>query len=328
LKKKISVVGILLLLLLGLALTSCKQKQEVENESDVRKKWITIQENTIDRTYLPELKIVLTKETFTKKYSEKENKIMEYRDAQPLVSQKYTIYEESKKLLTDSKNGGGDTVVDVDSYYLNVYETKEDFPFVKKIDIKKVIQAYNPDYLPYMNSPSIGRMNGEECVSFNIYSKKAKTWGYASVAISLEDERVIVEYKKDEYSRDLKAQAENEKPIQFNIVNSTVTNLSEKLQANYTNTTQLNYLDEVDIKNQLTKKSPKLSLYFKVTDDETMYVRMSDTNVSVETIIQALLPEGENMYENLILYGNFSKDGQNHEIHSMDEFLEWYQEKK
>jgi hypothetical protein len=322
-------VGILLLLLLGLALTSCKQKQEVTKELKIVKEYRIMMENTAERAYLPDLKIVLTKETQKIGSNNDKSEVQTlYPNSEPLVSQKYTAYEESKRLFTYSKNGGGDTIVDVDSYYLNVYETKEGFPFVKKIDVKKVIQAYNSDYLPYMTSPSIGRMNGEECVSFNIYSKKAKTWGYASVAIALEDERVIVEYKKDEYGKDLKVQAENEDPIQFNIVNSTVTNLSEKLRAYYTTPTQIDYSNGIDFRNQLTKEFPELISYFKLTDNENTCVRVSDTNVSVETIIQALLPEGENMYENLILYGNFSKDGQDHEIHSMEEFLEWYQEKK
>jgi hypothetical protein len=150
---------------------------------------------------------------------------------------------------------------------------------------------------------------------------------YHDMYVSLEDEEIL------EDATGLSKDYTESKVIERRIMNEQVTNFVDKLDPWFKKASSLYYI-QIEGSNKeipfsyLLKMYPEIKEYMQVNEDEVSYIMFQDMNTSVEQIAQWLLPEGVDMYYNLVLYGDYSKDGQDHEIHSMEEFLEWYQEKK
>jgi hypothetical protein len=320
-KKKINMgFCILLLLLVGFSGCGKKQQVEVKKEEERNKKWYVTQEDTVGHLYLPELKTVITKER-KKGGPQIESVSTLYEISEPRVSTDHIVYDNAKKLVTDLS--GLKTMVKVDYYYLNVYSYKDNFSFVKKIDLKKQVNNFNKNYLPYQVYPGIQLINGKEYISVNIYNKETKNYGEESVFVGLDKEDII------EDSAELKVNGFRWEDASSDIIQSGITNLPESLGYSAGGAgNSLVYYEAPKTVNKLMNQNTRLAEIFTSASNENVYVSFPDESVPIETIVQALLPEGENMYENLVLYGKYSKDGQDHEIHSMEEFLEWYQEKK
>jgi hypothetical protein len=320
-RKKINMgFCILLLLLVGFSGCGKKQQVEVKKEEEQNKKWYVTQENTVDHLYLPELKAVITKEQY-KGGPDTNPVVTHYATSEPKVSTNHIVYDNAKKLVTDLS--GLKTMVKVDYYYLNVYSYKDNFSFVKKIDLKKQVNNFNKNYLPYQVYPGIQLINGKEYISVNIYNRETKNYGEESVFVGLEEEDVI------EDREDLKVEGFRWDEASSDIISSDITNLAERLGYNAGGAgNRITYYNPINYINYLMREDTRLANIFTIEPGENVYMGFPDESVPIETIIQALLPEGENLYDNLVLYGKYSKDGQDHEIHSMDEFLEWYQEKK
>jgi hypothetical protein len=318
-KKKVSTRFFILLLFL-VGFVGCGKKQQTEKEEVRNKTCYITQENTVDHLYLPELKTVITKEQ--KKGGPKIKSVTTiYEISAPRVSTNHIVYDNAKKMVSRLK--GSDRGVEVEYYYLNVYSYKDNFSFVKKIDLKKRVNDFNKNYFPYQVYPGIQLINGKEYISVNIYDKKAKSFGEKSVFVGLEEEDVI------EDREDLKVDGFRWEDASSDIIQSGITNLPESLGYSAGGAgNSLVYYEAPKTVNKLMNQNTRLAEIFTSASNENVYVSFPDESVPIETIVQALLPEGENMYENLVLYGKYSKDGQDHEIHSMEEFLEWYQEKK
>jgi hypothetical protein len=317
------IVGLFLTLILFIV-GGCSPKEKEEGLDEPESYSYVKEENTIEKKSFENGQIVVTKEKKPPKNYTTEQQKRDYELSEPSISYPYVIYEDSKKLYTRGVNLNDH--IEMKHFIVKVYkiESDGDIQFYKDIDMKKILENYKKGWVA-TSFGTVAEISGNYCIVGRVYNNRDGS--YHDMYIDLEDEKVV------ENSTKLSSDYDELKFKKGRIIVDEVTNFVDKLDPWFKKTSSL-YRIEIEGGNKkipdstLVKKYPEIKKYLQSNEDEIAFIIFPDLNTDVEQIAQWLLPEGENMYDGLVLYGDSSKDGQDHEIRSMEEFLEWYQEKK
>jgi hypothetical protein len=302
----------------------CRAKEKEEGLDEPESYSYVKEENTIEKKSFENGQIVVTKEKKPSKNYATEHQKRNYELSEPSVSYPYMVYEESNRIFTlgeDLKDH-----LETKQLITKVYKIEADgkIQFYKDIDMKKKFKNYKEDWVP-ASFNWVTKLSGKYYIGGKIYNNR--DGNYQDIYVGLEDGGIL------ENITGLTSDYDDIKLIERDIIIDEVTNFVDKLDPVLSNKYSLYYIriegDNKKMPNSaLLKKYPEIEKYLELNENEVSYIMFPNVNTDVEQIAQWLLPEGVDMYYNLVLYGDYSKDGQNHEIHSMDEFLEWYQEKK
>lgn len=201
---------------------------------------------------------------------------------------------------------------------INVYNLKQDPSESKEYDLFKIIRNYDENYVPYLP---------------NYYSEGS--------TIRDKDYQVVFLRNKDNYK--------DRKIALFDLATGKIVSDSQKLPNELPNnlssrTSLFDYyssiFDGVPSLNvggvfsntgkegfnslQLSRVAPH-AVELMTKYNAKLYIQ---TNVSEPEKLfntwQLLLPEGQNIFDNLVLYGKYTKDGQDHEIRSVTDFETYY----
>jgi hypothetical protein len=244
-----------------------------------------------------------------------------YVGSNPMATIEYMAYEDSQKLLTyNSKEI--DPTVEVEKSLLHVYkrENNEIVKF-KEIDMKQALANYDSDYAPFMTDGMLV-IDGESYVKINLYEKSLADYGSRWIYLGIEDQDIIEDLSKKDTSQNRYYN------IDSKILLSKYTNLSKKnIIKDRMWFTYFWYLNDTDMSiSGLLAEFPEIKDFLSLKENEAASIHFPDLSIPVETIAKWFMPVGTDMYEDLVLYGEYSKDGQDHEIHSLEEFREWFKD--
>ncbi|MBL1226913.1 hypothetical protein [Enterococcus sp. BWR-S5] len=250
-----------------------------------------------------------------------EGKKYSYVGSNPMATMEYMAYEDSQKLLTYNSSEI-DPTVEVEKSLLHVYkrESNEIVKF-KEIDMKQALANYNVDYAPFMTDGML-MIDGKSYVKINLYEKSLADYGSRWIYLGVEDEDIIENLAGKDTSHNRLYD------IDSKILLSKYSNLSGKYIVDNTMwSSHFWYLSNTDMSTSgFLIEFPEMKKFLTLKDNERASIFFPDLSISVETIAKWFMPVGTDMYEGLVLYGEYSKDGQDHEIHSLEEFREWFKD--
>ncbi|EHI74596.1 Uncharacterised protein [Streptococcus criceti] len=190
-----------------------------------------------------------------------------------------------------------------------------------EINIPKTVRKYYPDYYP--NFVQVFERRGKSYLGISAYKHKKtnsdKEWSYDSIEIniSLDTQKIVSEQELGT-------------PSPFSPVGSFYyeTNLQDKLRKQGV-TFHGNglYLTKKGMKNskqwQIAKKYPKV--YKILKNGGSLYLMQDKTDMEYTAkILQLFAPKGTDIFDGTKIPANYSIDGQEHTVHSYEEFKKYY----
>jgi hypothetical protein len=245
-----------------------------------------------------------------------ENKSIEFETTSPIIGLKYLILIDQKRFSSKK----GDKPNFSTKYEIEIYTIgKKDIKKIKTINMEKKVKALNRNY----SMDNVGNFtDGEEFVQFLIHGESEFYY------LRLADEKIFKESEMDPAL--LEKTKENETvPAAYEFISTTnfqdrkivddnglfvATIDHEILIGNQKETSKLSALEE---------RYPVIEKIFK--NNGFGYLNYSQAPPSPEELAELLVPKGEDPWQGVMLEARSSKDGEEHKIDSVEEFLKWYQ---
>jgi hypothetical protein len=246
-----------------------------------------------------------------------ENKSIEFETTTPIIGLKHLVLTEEKYFMPAHRE---DKPSFSTKYQLELYSIgKSSIKKEKEIDLNKLVKKANPDY----SVRAVFSFTADEkFLNFAIYDETEFYY------LRLADEKIFKESEMDPVL--LEKTKENETvPAAYKFISRTnfqdrkivddnglfvATIDHEILIGNQKETSKLSALEE---------RYPVIEKIFK--NNGFGYLNYSQAPPSPEELAELLVPKGEDPWQGVMLEARSSKDGEEHKINSVEEFLKWYQ---
>lgn len=221
----------------------------------------------------------------------------------------------------------------VDFVKIDLYRPKDKGKLYKTIDILALVQAYNKNYQPLVDSGIGGllqnRETGEYYLHWRAYDMREMSpdWEWSGdgltvhvLYINIETGKVIESPKEDNTPPFKKVTNINDNYI-FKKEVSDVYQKPVKVRGLKNNLFTYTFSKGADLMGtDFIKRYPEAT---KLLNAGGRLVWYEDTKILAELLAKG----GEtDVFEGATLYGEYSKDGLDHKVQSYDELMEWYQE--
>jgi hypothetical protein len=250
-----------------------------------------------------------------------ENKSIEFETTSPIIGLKYLILIDQKRFSSKK----GDKPNFSTKYEIEIYTIgKKDIKKIKTINMEKKVKALNRNY----SMDNVGNFtDGEEFVQFLIHGESEFYY------LRLADEKIFKESEMDPAL--LEKTKENETvPAAYEFISTTNFQDRNLVDDNGLWAVQTKPNQELGIRRKhkdntklkpslLEKRYPEIKKIYE--NDGFGYLNYSQAPPSPEELAELLVPKGEDPWQGVILKANSSKDGEEHKIDSVEEFLKWYQ---
>lgn len=250
----------------------------------------------------------------------KDTKSFEYDGTSPIIGLKKLALIEQKNV--EHMNTGNDTYYttefQVELYKVKKTKLKKD----KTIDLNKLVKDYDSNYsvrAAFSFTPD------EQFLEFAINGVTEFFF------LDLQNEEIIKESDMDPTILK-KTEESNQVPNEYEFINATnfqnrdvvTTNGLRAIQTNPNQEIGIRYKDKKALKpSYLEEKYPEIR---KIYDNDGFgRLNYSQAPPSPEELAKLLVPKGVDPWEDVVIDANRSKDQQEHPIHSLEEFLKWYQ---
>lgn len=213
-------------------------------------------------------------------------------------------------------------------WLLDVYDTKDGTIKQKTYDVFKMVREYNKDYIP--------RRVRE--YNYFLYTEQGKTYLPISMAvdqqpepktetglIDIEEGKIVVATPSGKTSKDL---YNKEKTTEHKDNFEDILNQNDRLSnQNFTLVLSNFFLKKSvssDQVSSLADKYPKVFSILKSGPSSRLYfLGKEDVRFKI-SLLKLVLPEGTNIFKDIIIPAASSKDGQEHLVQSEEEFLQYY----
>lgn len=238
-----------------------------------------------------------------------ENEIVRTRHFAPQYSKKYLIQQNSKVRFERREA----QEIMVDYFELIVYSIGEtELEKYKVIPVVDRVEAYQNNWEPNSSGP-IFQYNNQEYIEIAIRDKESEQ--SKNVYLNIETEEIIE--KLDE----------QKSPTEYKISHIVNYKDSEKFIPYYHYDANLSAIiftkhESEDLsQGNLSIFFPEIASDLKKGKNITVLIY---EKIDSDTVLKLLVPKDQNPYEGMILDAEKSIDYQEHEIHSMKEFIKWY----
>jgi len=316
----------LIVVVLAFLLVGCKKEDE--------RKLLSTQTNIIGK---PEQYLRIDENTFIVAFSgEWEEERVEEKDGsatlyiqedRPMVTNKYIITSiyQREYYYSDIKGKYMDKDIVEIQFEISLYESTNEMKYIKSIDVLSVVrEQIDEEFLEgkfIMNNmsyvaPQIVEINDKTYYIINIFERiEDDNW---LLYLDVESEKV---YFQEEV--DFSDTGDNAK---YSMLHSRINVFMDKaLRAG-----RGNYLSEsVVVVKILSEKAESIKLFeaypevVEYFESGYRYVNMYFYHSDPEEVASLIL--NSNIYEGYVLPAEYSKDGEEHQINSMADFLKWYE---
>ena len=222
---------------------------------------------------------------------------------------------------------------DPDVYFsLSIYRIKEQKLEGNQVDLYKLVEDYNPNYVPE-NTGGIEEINGKDYLPIKVYERDWKLSESKILWLNLETKKIEWEDSKEQGGSDMPSVALG----QLKVILDNATELYRTTNANddlYQN--QLTFFPN-NLKGSVLEKSDPKAYQLLRKKDSQLYILL-DAKLNYDTVYgnvqqfidlyQLFVPANTNLYEGITIPAELSKDGQAHQINTKEEFERYYDTKK
>jgi hypothetical protein len=246
-----------------------------------------------------------------------ENKSIEFETTKPVIGLKHIVLINSKYFMsrTYEYKPSFSTKYEIEIYTIG----KKDIKKIKTVNMEKKVKAINENYS--MDNVYTFTYD-EKYIRFSVNEENERYY------FRIADEEIFKESEMDPVL--LEKTKENETvPAAYKFISRTnfqdrkivddnglfvATIDHEILIGNQKETSKLSALEE---------RYPVIEKIFK--NNGFGYLNYSQAPPSPEELAELLVPKGEDPWQGVMLEARSSKDGEEHKINSVEEFLKWYQ---
>lgn len=213
-------------------------------------------------------------------------------------------------------------------YAMSIYRIGDRKLEGSQLDIYKLVEDYNPDYIPEKTGGIIEK-DGKDYIPLQVYKRGWELSQKKQLWLNLETKQIDWEdTKKQKYpetpSVDLGPLKERLKGMTTNLRISTAYDLW--------NQNKLSFRQDVLKGSVLETAAPKVyqllseqdSQFFLLIDSKYDYDKVYGDVPQFLDLYQLFVPDNTNLYEGLTIPAELSKDGQEHSVNSKEEFDLYY----
>jgi hypothetical protein len=249
-----------------------------------------------------------------------ENKSIEFETTKPVIGLKHIVLINSKYFMsrTYEYKPSFSTKYEIEIYTIG----KKDIKKIKTVDMEKKVKAINENYS--MDNVYTFTYD-EKYIRFSVNEENERYY------FRIADEKIFKESEMDPAL--LEKTKENETvPAAYKFISTTNFRNREIVEANGVRAiiTEPNKMIGIQSKTNdkqepslLEKRYPEIKKIYE--NDGFGYLNYSQAPPSPEELAELLVPKGEDPWQGVMLEARSSKDGEEHEIDSVEEFLKWYQ---
>jgi hypothetical protein len=251
-----------------------------------------------------------------------ENKSIEFETTTPIIGLKHLVLTEEKYFMPAHRE---DKPSFSTKYQLELYSIgKSSIKKEKEIDLNKLVKKANPDY----SVRAVFSFTADEkFLNFAIYDETEFYY------LRLADEKIFKESEMDPAL--LEKTKENETvPAAYEFISTTNFQDRNLVDDNGLWAVQTKPNQELGIRRKhkdntklkpslLEKRYPEIKKIYE--NNGFGYLNYSQAPPSPEELAELLVPKGEDPWQGVMLEARSSKDGEEHKIDSVEEFLKWYQ---
>ena len=215
---------------------------------------------------------------------------------------------------------------DPDVYYaMSIYRIGDRKLEGSQLDIYKLVEDYNPDYIPEKTGGIIEK-DGKDYISIQVYKRGWKLSQESHLWLNLETKQIDWEDTKiQQYPEtpSVDLGSSKEKLIEMTILQTYYDSLRQN---------QLSFRQDVLKGSVLETAAPKVyqvlskqdSQFFLLIDSKYDYDKVYGDVPQFLDLYQLFVPENTNLYEGLTIPAELSKDGQEHSVNTKEEFDLYY----
>ena len=221
---------------------------------------------------------------------------------------------------------------DPDVYFsLSIYRIKEQKLEGSQVDLYKLVEDYNPNYVPE-NTGGIEEINGKDYLPIKVYERDWKLSESKFLWLNLETKKIEWEDSKEQRGMEtplvdlgkLKVILENHGPVG-------ITNIYDDMNQNqltfFPNKLKGSVLEKSDPKAYQLLRKKDSQLYILL--DAELYYNVVFGNVQeFINLYQLFVPANTNLYEGITIPAELSKDGQVHQVNTKEEFEAYFDVEK
>lgn len=221
---------------------------------------------------------------------------------------------------------------DPDVYFsLSIYRIKEQKLEGSQVDLYKLVEDYNPNYVPE-NTGGIEEINGKDYLPIKVYERDWKLSESKFLWLNLETKKIEWEDSKEQRGMKtplvdlgkLKVILENHGPVG-------ITNIYDDMNQNqltfFPNKLKGSVLEKSDPKAYQLLRKKDSQLYILI--DAELYYNVVFGNVQeFINLYQLFVPANTNLYEGMTIPAELSKDGQVHQVNTKEEFEAYFDVEK
>lgn len=209
---------------------------------------------------------------------------------------------------------------------INVYDTKDGKLKKKTLDVFEMTRNYDKNYYPafILNQDSIDIIDGREYLTISLRKKGDKV-------IDPKDESKLINKLIDlETGEITDANSDNQKRESFKVELRFIgvfSSLFEKNNFTFIDSSMHFWKLEDTEKWLLNRKYPKaMHIISEDTNSSYIYKLLSEDDLQTSIdMIKLVFPEGTNIFKDITIPADSSKDGQEHVVQTEEEFLQYYQ---
>jgi hypothetical protein len=249
-----------------------------------------------------------------------ENKSIEFETTTPIIGLKHLVLTEEKYFMPAHRE---DKPSFSTKYQLELYSIgKSSIKKEKEIDLNKLVKKANPDY----SVRAVFSFTADEkFLNFAIYDETEFYY------LRLADEKIFKESEMDPVL--LEKTKENETvPEAYEFISTTNFQDREIVEANGVRAILAEPNKMMGIQSKTNDKQEPSLLEERYPEIKKIYKNngfgrliYSQAPPTAEELAQLLVPKGEDPWQGVMLEARSSKDGEEHKIDSVEEFLKWYQ---
>jgi hypothetical protein len=251
-----------------------------------------------------------------------ENKSIEFETTKPVIGLKHIVLINSKYFMsrTYEYKPSFSTKYEIEIYTIG----KKDIKKIKTVNMEKKVKAINENYS--MDNVYTFTYD-EKYIRFSVNEENERYY------FRIADEEIFKESEMDPVL--LEKTKENEiVPEAYKFISRTNFQDRDIVDDNGLWAVQTKPNQELGIRRKhkdntklkpslLEKRYPEIKKIYE--NDGFGYLNYSQAPPSPEELAELLVPKGEDPWQGVILKANSSKDGEEHKIDSVEEFLKWYQ---
>lgn len=325
-KQHISIL--ILVLVIGVVIFLFLKESKKKEEFDILKvteRWITGSKpdiTGIDWLNNSQWLLVSAKSPKLPKSYYEDNKSIEYETTSPIIGLTKLILIDQERF---SSMNSGDKPDFSATYHLDVYSIeRKSIKKMKDIDLQKKVKEIDKDY----TMDNIYDFTyDEKFVRFSIQGLKEFYY------LRLSDEQII---KESEMDREILKKTAEEKQVPKEYKFISATNFQDRKIVDNSGffVSLTNPNQQVLIGNKKENSKPialeeKYPETKKIFDNDGFgYIDYSQAPPSAEELAKLLVPKNTDPWKDVVLDSKYSKDNEEHAIHSIEEFLKWYSEEE